>query len=179
MRACLSRVRIVNMTAEYAADIITWRYPEPYTCYDLVGAEPTYFLNPANGFYALVDEDGSLLGYRSFGPDGQVPGGAYDDASLDTGGGLRPELTGLSRGLGRRSIATGLAFGRQRFRPPAFRVTVADFNTRARHVVESLGFSYTSSFNATTDGSRFTILLLKERGYAIEAPVDLSVWGKN
>ena len=152
-------MRIVDMTAEYAADVITWRYPEPYTCYDLVGAEPAYFLNPANGFYALVDDDGS----RSFGPDGQVPGGAYDDASLDTGGGLRPELTGQSRGLGRRSIATGLTFGRQRFRPAAFRVTIADFNTRARHVAESLGFTYTSSFNATTDGSRFNILLLKER----------------
>ena len=152
------------MTAEYAADIITWRYPEPYTCYDLVGAEPAYFLDPANGFYALLDDAGSLLGYHSFGPDGQVPGGAYDDASLDTGGGLRPNLTGLGRGLGRRSIATGLAFGRQRFHPAAFRVTVADFNTRARHVVESLGFSHAASFDATTDGSRFNIFLLKGRG---------------
>jgi hypothetical protein len=152
------------MTAEYAADIITWRYPEPYTCYDLVGAEPAYFLDPANGFYALLDDDGHLLGYRSFGPDGQVPGGPYDDASLDTGGGLRPDLTGLGRGLGRGSIATGLAFGRRRFRPAAFRVTVADVNTRARHVVESLGFSYAASFDAATDGSRFNIFLLKECG---------------
>lgn len=151
------------MTPEYAADIVTWRYSEPYTCYDLVGADPAYFLNPANGFYALLDEDGTLLGYRSFGPDGQVPGGPYDDASLDTGGGLRPELTGQGRGLGRRAIATGLAFGRERFRPAAFRVTVADFNTRARHVVESLGFRYSASFDAATDGSRFCIFLLEER----------------
>jgi ribosomal-protein-alanine N-acetyltransferase len=156
---CLSRVRITTITEQHAADIVTWRYPEPYRCYDLVGAEPAYFLDPANGFFALVDEGGELIGYRSFGPDGQVPGGAYDDAALDTGGGLRPELTG--RGLGRRSVATGLAFGRERFHPAAFRVTVAQFNSRARRVVESLGFGYASTFVASTDGSHFNIFLLK------------------
>ncbi|WP_157436353.1 GNAT family N-acetyltransferase [Actinospica robiniae] len=150
----------MNLTERHAADICTWRYPAPYQCYDLAGADPAYFLAPANGFFALVDDEGKLLGYRSFGPDGQVPGGAYDDAALDTGGGLRPELTGLGRGLGRRAIATGLAFGRERLRPTAFRVTVADFNVRARQVVESLGFVHVSSFAATTDSSRFHVFLL-------------------
>jgi ribosomal-protein-alanine N-acetyltransferase len=161
-------VRIVDLTEQYAADIVTWRYPEPYQCYDLADGDPAYFLDPANGFYALLDEDGGLIGYRSFGPDGQVPGGTYDDVALDTGGGLRPELTGQNRGLGRRAVATGLTFGRERFYPVAFRVTVADFNTRARRVVESLGFRYASSFDATTDGSRFNIFLLsnQRRGYA-------------
>ena len=159
-------MRIVDLTEQYAADIVTWRYPEPYQHYDLCGADPAYFLDPANGFYALVDEDDVLIGYRSFGPDGQVPGGAYDDAALDTGGGLRPELTGQNRGLGRRAIATGLAFGRERFHPAVFRVTIADFNIRARHVVESLGFLYSSSFEATTDGSRFNILLLKNQDHS-------------
>lgn len=162
------RVRIMDMTEQYVADIVTWRYPEPYRCYDLVGTDPAYLLDPANGFYALVDEQG-LIGYRSFGQDGQVPGGAYDHAALDTGGGLRPEATGRNRGLGRRAIATGLAFGRERFHPAAFRATVADFNTRARHVVESLGFSYTSSFDATTDGSRFNVFLLENQDQGIRS----------
>lgn len=153
-------MRIENLTERHAADLCTWRYPEPYRCYDVVGADPGYFLAPANGFFALVDEDGELLGYRSFGPDGRVPGGDYDEAALDTGGGLRPELTGQGRGLGRRAIAVGLAFGRERFHPAAFRVTVADFNVRARRVVESLGFVQVSSFGATTDGSRFNVFLL-------------------
>ena len=86
------------MTGQYAADIVTWRYPAPYQCYDQAGAGPAYFLDPASGFRALVDDEGALIGYRSFGPDGRVPGGAYDDSALDTGGGLRPELTGLGRG---------------------------------------------------------------------------------
>lgn len=147
------------MTEQHVADMVAWRYPEPYQRYAVTGP-PEYFLDPANGFHALVDEDGALIGYRSFGPDGRVPGGEYDDAALDTGGGLRPELTGRGRGLGRLAIATGLAFGRERFHPSAFRVTIADFNTRARHVVESLGFRHTSGFHATTDGSRFNLFLL-------------------
>ena len=159
----MSAMEIVAMTEEFAADIATWRYPAPYGCYDMDGADPGYFADPVNGFVALVD-GGALIGYRSFGPDGQVPGGAYDDSALDTGGGLRPELTGLGRGLGRRAIEAGLAYGEERFRPAAFRVTVAGFNARARRVVESLGFVYQSSFTATTDGSEFDILV-RDRGW--------------
>jgi len=47
-------MRIVAMTLEYAADIATWRYPAPYDCYDVAGVEPAFFLDPANGFFALV-----------------------------------------------------------------------------------------------------------------------------
>ena len=149
------------MTPEFAAEMTTWRYPGPYQFYDFVGADPGYFADPANGFRALVDDAGALLGFRSFGPDGRVPGGTYDDSALDTGGGLRPDLTGLGQGLGRQAIATGLAYGRDRFRPAAFRITVAAFNTRARHVVESLGFEHTATFNATTDGTKYDILVLR------------------
>ena len=155
----MSVMEIVAMTEKYAADITTWRYPEPYDCYDLAGADPGYFLDPANGFFAVVD-DGALVGYRSFGADGRVPGGPYDDSALDTGGGLRPELTGLGQGLGRRAIATGLAYGEEHFRPGAFRVTVASFNTRARRVVESLGFAHLGTFTATTaQGGEYDILI--------------------
>ncbi|HEX4787845.1 MAG TPA: GNAT family N-acetyltransferase [Actinospica sp.] len=151
-------MQISAMTPAFAAELVGWRYPAPYQRYDLAGADPAYFTDPANGFHALVDDAGALIGYRSFGPDGRVPGGEYDEAALDTGGGLRPDLTG--RGLGRRAIETGLAYGRATFHPVAFRVTVASSNARARKVVESLGFTCRSSFDATTDGSRYDILLL-------------------
>jgi RimJ/RimL family protein N-acetyltransferase len=153
-------MRITEMTPAFAAELVAWSYPAPYQPYDLVGADPAYFADPANGFHALVDDEGALIGYRSFGPDGRVPGGAYDDTALDTGGGLRPDLTGLGRGLGRQAIATGLAYGREAFRPTAFRVTVASFNARARTVVESLGFEYQAGFAATTDGTHYDILVL-------------------
>lgn len=153
-------LQIVAMTGAHAADICTWRYPAPYDCYDMKGADPAALTDPELGFHALVAGE-RLVGFRSFGPDGQVPGGVYDGEALDTGGGLRPELVG--RGLGRQALATGLAFGRARFAPRAFRVTVASFNTRALRTVEGLGFERVDRFAATSDGSSFEVLVRPER----------------
>jgi len=110
-------------------------------------------------FHAVLAGE-RLVGFRSFGVDGQVPGWEYDDSALDTGGGLRPELVG--RGLGRDAIAAGLAFGRAVFAPAAFRVTVASFNARALRTVESLGFARVGRFDATRDGRGFEVLVRPE-----------------
>lgn len=150
---------ITGMTAAHAADIVTWRYAAPYDCYDMTGADPAFLADPASGYFALTDE-GTLIGFRSFGADGQVPGGAYDTSALDTGGGLRPELTG--RGLGREAIAAGLDFGRRQFAPPAFRVTIATFNARARRVVVTLGFRNIGRFQASADGRSYEMLIRPE-----------------
>jgi [ribosomal protein S18]-alanine N-acetyltransferase len=152
----MSEIRIAAMTSGYAAEILSWRYPAPYDYYDVTDVDVGYYLDPANGFFAVL-ADGEFIGFRSFGPDGQVPGGTYDDSALDTGGGLRPELIG--RGLGRTVVAAGLEFGRQQFAPDVFRVTVASFNSRALRVVTSLGFRPTQSFAASMDGRRFEILV--------------------
>lgn len=154
-------MRIAPLRREQAVDICSWRYPPPYDCYDMTGADPDQLLRPEAGFHALLDGD-ELIGFRSFGADGQVPGWAYDDRALDTGGGLRPEVTG--KGLGRDAIAAGLDLGRERFAPAAFRVTVASFNTRALRVVESLGFERVGRFDAATDGRSFEVLVRPERG---------------
>ena len=148
------------MTAAYAAQIVTWRYPVPYDCYDMTGASAAFIASSESGFYALTDLD-ELIGFRSFGADGRVPGGDYDDSALDTGGGLRPDLTG--NGLGREAISTGLDFGRREFTPAAFRVTVASFNERALRVVRALGFRNAGSFAAIADGRRYEVLVRPER----------------
>ncbi|MGN6790954.1 MAG: GNAT family N-acetyltransferase [Streptosporangiaceae bacterium] len=153
-------MHIAPMTAAHAADIVTWRYPAPYDCYDMTNASQAFLTSPEGGFYALI-EGGELIGFRSFGEDGQVPGGAYDASALDTGGGLRPDLTG--KGLGREAIGTGLAFGRLEFAPAAFRVTVASFNERALRVVRSLGFVQSGSFEALTDGRSYELLIRPEQ----------------
>jgi [ribosomal protein S18]-alanine N-acetyltransferase len=154
-----SRVQIVPMTMAYATDIVTWRYPVPYACYDMTGADPAFLMSRSSGYHALTGK-GRLIGFRSFGPDGQVPGGLYDSSALDTGGGLRPDLTG--KGLGRQAVRTGLEFGRRQFAPAAFRVTVATFNIRAQRVVEALGFRNIGSFPATADGRSYEILIRPE-----------------
>jgi RimJ/RimL family protein N-acetyltransferase len=137
------------MTVAHAEEVVTWRYPPPYDVYDMTGADPGHLACADSGFYAVLDGE-ELIGFRSFGPDGQVPGGPYDESALDTGGGLRPDLTG--RGLGRRAISTGLEFGITSFSPTAFRMTVAAFNVRAHRVVESLGFARIAHFEATAAG---------------------------
>jgi [ribosomal protein S18]-alanine N-acetyltransferase len=81
----------------------------------------------------------------------------YDDSALDTGGGLRPDLTG--QGRGREAIQTGLDFGQREFAPAAFRVTVATFNLRAQRVVAALGFRNIGSFRASTDGRSYEMLI--------------------
>jgi [ribosomal protein S18]-alanine N-acetyltransferase len=123
--------------------------------------DPGFLADPASGYFALI-EGADLIGFRSFGADGQVPGGEYDASALDTGGGLRPDLTG--QGLGREAIATGLDFGRRQFAPMAFRVTVATFNIRAQRVVEALGFANIGRFLATADGRTYEVLIRPESG---------------
>jgi ribosomal-protein-alanine N-acetyltransferase len=149
-------MRIEPMTLAYAAQVTTWRYPPPYGMNDMTGADPAFLASQESGFWALTG-DGGLLGFRSFGPDGQVPGFGYDDSALDTGGGLRPDLTG--RGLGAQAITTGLEFGQREFAPAAFRMTIGAYNIRAQRVVIGLGFTLTASFLSAVDGTRFQILV--------------------
>jgi ribosomal-protein-alanine N-acetyltransferase len=152
----LDTIHIAPVTREHAEDICTWRYGAPYDVYDMVGMNPDELLDPEVGYHAVMAED-RLIGFRSFGPDGQVPGWEYDNSALDTGGGLRPELTG--QGLGHAVISAGLAFGCTRFAPAAFRVTVASFNARALHTVGSLGFQRVGSFKASRDARDFDVLV--------------------
>ncbi|MCF6376808.1 GNAT family N-acetyltransferase [Nocardioides KLBMP 9356] len=155
----MASLHIAPLTRAHAEDMVTWGYEPPYDVYDLTGADPDELLDPASGFHAVLAGE-ELIGFRSFGPDGQVPGWPYDDSALDTGGGLRPSLTG--RGLGRAVIAAGLDFGREQLAPAAFRVTVAGFNVRARRTVESLGFEHVGSFAAARDGRPFDVLVKRE-----------------
>jgi RimJ/RimL family protein N-acetyltransferase len=152
-------IHIAPLAPEHAQDISTWRYDAPYDVYDMVGTDPEELLQPEVGYHAVMAGD-RLIGFRSFGPDGQVPGWSYDRSALDTGGGLRPELTG--QGLGRAAISAGLAFGRERYAPGAFRVTVASFNIRALRTVQSLGFERVGSFEAARDARNFDVLIKVE-----------------
>ena len=155
----MTPMEVVPLSRDFAVDICTWQYPSPYECYDTMAADADELVQPESGFFAVV-QGGTLVGFRCFGSDGRVPGWVYDEAALDIGGGLRPELTG--KGLGRQAISTGLAFGRARFAPAAFRVTVASFNHRALRTVTFLGFQPLGTFNAARDGRPFQVLLRPE-----------------
>ncbi|WP_051204144.1 MULTISPECIES: GNAT family N-acetyltransferase [Nocardioides] len=148
-------MRIAPLNMAHAQDICTWQYSSPYHCYDMTGATPAGLLDPVAGFNAVLMAD-ELIGFRSFGADGQVPGWAYDDDALDTGGGLRPSLIG--QGFGQAAIQTGLAFGTEKFHPQAFRVTVASFNARALRTVASLGFRPVGEFESSNNRTQYVVL---------------------
>ena len=137
------------------------QYPEPYALYSLSSSDTRaalqFFTDPTNAYYAVIDAHGDLIAYRCFGVDAQVPGGYYPADALDTGGGMRPDLTG--QGLGLPVLLAGLASGKQLFAPRAFRVTVAAFNQRALKVVGRAGFQPIQQFTRQSDGSVFVVLV--------------------
>lgn len=133
----------------------------PYDIYDYRDTEPeellTEFSRPFNSTYAAFS-GGDLIGFRSFGVDGRVPGGIYDEDYLDTGGGMKPELTGL--GIGEEWLRSGLKFGSTTFTTNRFRVTVAQFNKRAIKVCYRAGFLETLRFNRPTDNEPFIVMTI-------------------
>jgi RimJ/RimL family protein N-acetyltransferase len=138
-----------------------WQYEVPYDVYDLtsedIEEEVRYFLDPEVNCYAVKDAMGELVAYCTFGSDGRVPGGDYDAEALDIGLGVRPDLTG--QGQGSNYVSAVLDFARRTYSPPAFRVTVAEFNTRALRVWEKAGFRRVQRFGRNPDGMEFVIMM--------------------
>jgi RimJ/RimL family protein N-acetyltransferase len=145
------------MDERQAREISRWRYPPPYNIYNLAESEDAvaYAINPQNNFYAMEDEMGRLVGFCSFGQDGQVPGGDYHLEALDIGLGIRPDLTG--RGQGIDYIKSVLDFARELFDPPRFRVTIAAFNRRAQNVWKKAGFRPVGRFQHEESGRKFVV----------------------
>lgn len=150
------------MTEINARAALSWRYEPPYDFYNHDPAKvdeliDNGFLNPDYHYYAVLDEQNTLIAFRCFGEDAQVPGGDYSTDALDMGGGLRPDLTG--HGLGPQVMRTAMEFARPLFAPRAFRVTVAAFNQRARRACEKIGYRSAQEFVATHNGVPFVVLM--------------------
>lgn len=144
---------IRRLLPQHVDDLVAWRYPPPFELYNAVDdeTERLEMADPIFPYYGLVGP-GGLLGFYCFGPPTQVgappPPEVYTPGPLDIGLGLRPSLTG--RGLGLPFLRAGLAFARERFAPPGFRLTVAAFNHRAITVYERAGFRAVSTIEAPT-----------------------------
>jgi RimJ/RimL family protein N-acetyltransferase len=145
-RSAAPRFAFEPMGLAAARTVLAWRYDGPYAVYNAdparLEAETRAWAAPDSGCFAARDPTGALVGFCSFGADARVPGGDYTDAgALDVGLGLRPDLTGHGHGLA--FVRAILRFGRRRFRPVRFRLTVAAFNQRALRVYERAGFRVT------------------------------------
>jgi hypothetical protein len=73
----MAEVLVSPMTAGYAADILSWRYPAPYDFYDVPGGDPGYYTDPANGFFAVL----SPTPYRSPPGGSEVSGSSGSSAA--------------------------------------------------------------------------------------------------
>lgn len=146
-----------------ARAIARWRYEPPYDIYNLENSTESirYALDPRNNYYTMRNDDGDLIGFCSFGLDGQVPGGDYRLEALDIGMGVRPDLTG--KGHGSQIAANVLNFARKTFQPTIFRVTIAAFNQRARRVWEKMGFQEIQNFTHQESQREFIVMLRQDR----------------
>ena len=131
-----------------ARAILSWQYDPLYDIYNLGSSDPEdtlrYLLDPQNAFHSIYGQTGELVGFCSFGPDGQVAGGDYSTPALDIGLGVRPDLTGQGRGSDYVNAVTDFAY--RPYSPNWLRVTIAAFNSRARRVWEKAGFEAMQTF---------------------------------
>ena len=152
------KFHIQPMTKDFALDVLTWHYAHPYDRYNFKGILKSglaEFLHPDNSFHAILNEQGSLEGYCSFGADGQVPGGDYSAIALDLGLGIRPELTG--KGHGKYYAGAVMAYGVEHYKAQRLRVTIAAFNKRAQRLWHNLGFQPKETFTKVDTQERFLI----------------------
>ena len=140
------KLTIRQMTQADAEEIAAWRYEPPYSFYDATADEDDLRLlldaeSREGRNFGVCDDDGTLVGFFEYKPRA---------ADVELGLGLRPDLTG--RGLGVEFVEAALAFGRERFRPAAFRLAVATFNRRAIRVYERAGFEPVREYDHATNG---------------------------
>jgi RimJ/RimL family protein N-acetyltransferase len=150
---------IKPMNKHDAEEICSWRYPVPYSMYDLTKDAIPALLNDENRYFSVYDGSGKLLGFCCFGEEARVPGGNYfdqDPGPLDVGLGMRPDKVG--HGLGRLFIEAILAFAQNEFGMSKFRVSIASFNLRSQRAFIAQGFKEYIRFRRTSDGMEFTQL---------------------
>ena len=121
-----------QMTPSDAHATGSWRYPEPYSFYNLDADEDDLveFMNEENwpdAHFSAADGEGELVGFFIF---------HREESTATVGLGLRPDLTG--RGLGTAFVAAGLDFGAERWGIEQYRLAVAAFNVRAINVYRRL-----------------------------------------
>jgi ribosomal-protein-alanine N-acetyltransferase len=154
-------IKIRKLRFEDVEVILSWHYELPYDFYNpdpdiSIHDYSRQILNPDLQFHGIWNGRGELIGFCSFGADGQVRGGDYRLSALDIGLGMKPVLTG--KGFGKQFFTAILDFAAPRFSPVTVRLTVADFNKRALRLYCGLGFSVVDRFVHVDSETQFTIL---------------------
>jgi [ribosomal protein S18]-alanine N-acetyltransferase len=151
------------MNAATATQIISWKYPDQYSLYNLADNNECRGELLDGTYFSATDDMGELVGFYCFGASAQVPAGMVlglycGDGVLDIGLGIKPELCGQGNGLA--FLQAGMAWAQQWYQPLGFRLTVAAFNQRAISVYERAGYQKTALFRsaATADVIDFWVM---------------------
>ena len=147
-----------KMTKSQAIEILNWRYPPPYDLYNQEETTEALAELMDQSHRAIVDQAGHLIGFYCTGQPAQVPKGhefnVYENAYLDIGLGMKPELTGKK--LGREF----LAFILKEIESTTLRLTVATFNQRAIRLYEAFEFKRADTF---TNGDTPFITMIRTK----------------
>ena len=131
-----------DMTIDWANEILEWKYEAPYDFYNNEATDESVKELLETPYHAVVDEKEQLVGFFCSGCAAQVPigsqFGAYTENLVDIGIGMNPDLTG--KGNGAAFFSFVLDFIQDEFPGTHIRLTVANFNLRAIHLYEKLGF---------------------------------------
>jgi RimJ/RimL family protein N-acetyltransferase len=142
-----------------AEAIAAWRYEGPWRAYD--SRPDDGLLSAADGYYAVADEAGSLVGYLCLGQEARVPGLAADENVIDIGVGMRPDLVG--HGLGRVFGAAVLDYVSGRYGDRPLRAVVQSWNERSLRLTRRLGFREDGTHRCIQDGREVSYTVLVRR----------------
>jgi [ribosomal protein S18]-alanine N-acetyltransferase len=139
-----------KMNHHYAMEILKWNYEPPYDFYNNeINDESIRELLEEN-YMAIIDLKESLTGFYCSGESAQVPAGreagAYNEAAIDVGIGMNPNLTG--KGKGKAFFSFILTELQQALPQSIIRLTVAAFNERAIKLYSNMGFKKEKEFNS-------------------------------
>ncbi|WP_019911705.1 GNAT family N-acetyltransferase [Paenibacillus sp. HW567] len=159
------KLTISVMKEQEAREIVIWEYDPPYSIYNMTDDSDSIQELMDGSYFSVTAQEGELIGFFCYGRNAQVPGGIRQglyigDSVLDIGLGLRPELTGMGRGLD--FLQAGLKFGQQKYAPATFRLSVASFNHRAISLYRKAGFRQTGAFINTYGETEQAFFLMEK-----------------
>lgn len=164
MKECAAlQVWVKPMNRYFASCIATWSYQGEYSFYSMIYSEELISELLSGPYVAAVNEQDELVGFYCYGFPAQVRGGIiagiYDnDAAIDFGLGLRPDLTG--QGMGASFVEAGVAYALNRYAGNMVRLVVATFNRRAIRAYERAGFTKGTVFECDFQEQRVEFMVM-------------------
>ena len=155
------QLHIEIMTISKARHILAWKYDEPYDFYNNEETDEALVEMLDGSYYLLLDEQNDVVGFFCIGKNAQVPighqFGVYVDDFVDMGLGMHPNLIGIGNGTAFCTYI--IQFIEKQYVSKSIRLTVANFNKRAIHLYEKLGFVKVAEF--TSNSTDFMTMIKK------------------